>query len=127
MPVDDPSERSIRAEEHRSRWIGGLIPIVGIAAAILLAVVLGAPGWWPSWAPQGREESVLLALFFMVVCPVLILLAVAWELRARPAPPELQAELSPSPIALHDDQVSRDREVLESCRGGLITATAGQY
>lgn len=127
MSVDDPLEASIRAEEHRRRWIGGLIPIVGIAAAIVLAVVRGTPGWWPSWAPQGREESVLLALFFVVVSPVLILLAVAWELRARPAPPELVAELSPSPIALHDVHVSRDREVLESCPGGLITATAGHY
>jgi hypothetical protein len=127
MSVDDPLEASIRAEEHRRRWIGGLIPIVGIAAAIVLAVVRGTPGWWPSWAPQGREESVLLALFFVVVSPVLILLAVAWELRARPAPPELVAELSPSPIALHDVQVSRDREVLESYPGGLITATAGHY
>ncbi len=36
--VDDPLEASIRAEEHRRRWIGGLIPIVGIAAAIVLAV-----------------------------------------------------------------------------------------
>lgn len=126
--MDDPSEASIRAEEHRKRWIGGLIPIVGIAAAIVLAVVLGTPGWWPSWAPQGREgESVLLALFVVVVFPVLLLLAVAWELRARPGPPELQAELSPSPIALHDGQVSRDREVLESCPAGLITATAGHY
>jgi len=104
--VDDPLEGSIRAEEHRRRWIGGLIPIVGITAAIVLAVVLGTPGWWPSWAPQREGESVLLALFVVVVFPVLILLAVAWELRARPAPPELRAELSPSPIALHDDQVS---------------------
>jgi hypothetical protein len=121
-------EASSRAEEHRRRWIGGLIPIVGIAAAITLAVVLGTPGWWPSWAPQGREgESVLLVFFAVLVFPALILLAVAWELRARPAPPELRAQLSPSPIALHDDQVSRDCEVLESCPGGLITATAGHY
>src|SRR5215510_7486798 len=119
MPVDDPVDTSIRAEEHRKRWLGGLIPIIGIAAAIVLAIALGTPGWWPSWAPQGREgESVLLALFVVFVFPILILLAVAWELRARPAPPELQAELSPSPIALRDDQVIRDREVLESCPGG---------
>src|ERR1700688_2935630 len=123
MSVGDPLEASIRAEENRRRWIGGLIPFVGITAAIVLAVVLGTPGWWPSWAPQGREgEAVLLALFVVVVFPALILSAVAWELRARPAPPELQAELSSSPIALHDDQVSGERKILESCPGGLLIA-----
>lgn len=121
-------EASIRAEERRKRWIGGLIPIVGIVAAIGLALVLGTPGWWPSWAPQGREgESVLLALFVVFVFPGFILLAVAWELRARPALPELQAKLSPSPIGLRNDRVSRDDEVLESCQGGWITASAGHY
>jgi hypothetical protein len=57
MPVDDPLAAATRAEEHRRRWIGGLIPFVAIVAAIVLAVVLGTPGWWPSWAPQGREGS----------------------------------------------------------------------
>jgi len=44
MSWKQASEASSRAEDHRRRWIGGLIPIVGIAAAIVIAVVLGTPG-----------------------------------------------------------------------------------
>ena len=103
------------------------MPLVGISATVLLAVWFGTPGWWPTWASHGHEGEVLLALLVVVMFPVLLLAGVAWELRARPSPPELVAELSPSPIGLRDEQVWSDRDVLGSCPGGLITATSAHY
>ena len=128
MSADDPSATSIRAQERRARLLGGLIPIVALIASVVLAIWLPIPHWWPAWAPQGQQgEAVALTLFLVLVFPVLLLVGIAWEVRARPAPAELVAELSSSPIDLHDDQVRLDDDVLGSCSGGFITSTFAHY
>lgn len=111
---------------RRARLIGGLIPIVGIVGAIVLAVWLGTLGWAPRWLPSGRFGILLAFPVSIVVAAPLFVAMIAWESRLRAVPESLR-ELLSGGFSDGGSNVTGNDLVLGRVTAGLITSAGGHF